>query len=281
MEGLANASQAAKLDNDPASSENSGVAAAGRQRGTHMGFARMLATIVFVVALPVAIVTTNIRILVNVPLVYDYAFDRYNAEETTGLSRTDLNATAKGLRDYFNNGEPTFYGTVTEGGLQGPVFNARETQHLHDVKHVFVWMNRVQAVSLVFVLAYAVVFFVWLREGSVRDLAMQSLVGLGLGVLAVGGVAIFAAFGFEAAWSRFHELLFSNDLWQLDPQTDHLIQMFPEKFWRDMTVLLGLMCAVEAALIGAAAGIYLLGTRHDRRVLPAALEMNASNTQAA
>ena len=90
-----------------------------------------------------------------------------------------------------------------------------------------------------------------------------------------------AAFGFEAAFTRFHEVLFSNDLWQLDPRTDRLIQMYPEGFWRDMTVLLGAMCAIEAALIAASSAIYLMATRGERRRLAAAIDVNTSSIQAA
>ena len=85
--------------------------------------------------------------------MYDYAFDRYNAEDTTGLSRADLDATARALRRYFNNGEPTFYHTVTEDGLPAPVFNARETRHMEDVKRVVVVRRTaLQEVAVVYVL---------------------------------------------------------------------------------------------------------------------------------
>jgi integral membrane protein (TIGR01906 family) len=269
------------LDKPDPADHTAGVVAAGRQRETHMGFARTLATLVFIVALPVAIVTTNIRLLANAPVVYGYAFDRYGAEDATGLSRADLDSTATALRQYFNDDEKTFYHTVTEGGLPGPVFNARETRHMQDVKQLFVWVNRLQEFSVVFVLAYVVAFFLWARDSNVRQLAGQSLIGLGLGTLVVGGVAVVAAFGFDAAFTRFHELFFSNNLWQLDPEHDHLIQMFPEGFWRDITIALGAMCAIEAALIGAFSGIYLLSTRDGHRRLAASVEMSASHTQAA
>ncbi len=269
------------LDKQDPADHTADVVAAGRQRETHMGFARTLATLLFIVALPVAIITTNIRMLANAPVVYDYAFDRYDSEDASGLSRADLNSTAHALRQYFNNGETTFYHTVTEGGLPGPVFNARETRHMEDVKQLFVWLNRVQELSVVLVLAYVVAFFVWARDGDVRQLAGQSLIGLGLGVLAVGAVGVFAAFGFEAAFTRFHELFFSNNLWQLDPERDHLIQMFPENFWRDITIALGALCAVEAVLIGAFASIYLMSTRGERRRLRTAIDVSASHTQAA
>lgn len=246
-----------------------------------MGFVRTLATIAFIFALPVAIVTTDIRVLANAPLVYDYAFDRYNAEEATRLSRADLDATAKALRDYFNNGEKTFYHPVTEDGLQTSVFDAQETRHMADVKQIFVWVNRTQAMSLIYVLVYVVLFFVWAQDGSARQLAGQSLIGLALGTLVIGGIGVVAAFGFDAAFTRFHEIFFTNNDWQLDPQTDHLIQMFPEGFWRDATVALGAMCAIEAALIAAVSSVYLLGSRQERRRLPASVDVGPSTTQAA
>jgi integral membrane protein (TIGR01906 family) len=269
------------LDKRDQAEQNTGVAVAGRQRETHMGFARTLATIAFIIALPVALITTNVRLLANAPLVYRYAFDRYDAESSTGLSRADLNSTAAALRTYFNDNEKTFYHTVTEDGLQTSVFNARETRHMEDVKHLFVIANDAQEVSAVYVLLYVVGMFVWARGGSMRQLAAQSLIGIALGAAFVGGIGIFAAFGFEAAFTRFHELVFSNNFWQLNPDTDHLIQMFPPLFWRDMTIFLGLMCAAEALLIGGVSAVYLLSTRGERRRLAAGVTIDHSQTQAA
>ena len=57
--------------------------------------------------------------------------------------------------------------------------------------------------------------------------------------------------------------------------------MFPEGFWRDITIALGAMCALEAALIGAFAGIFLLSTRGSQRRLTASVDVGASHTQAA
>jgi integral membrane protein (TIGR01906 family) len=270
------------LDNVDPPSHNAGVAVAGRQQGRpYVGFARTLASVLFVIALPVALLTTNIRLLANAPLVYDYAFDRYDAAETTGLSRSDLDGAGAALREYFNNDEKTFYYEATENGLQTSIFSARETAHMEDVKSLFVMVNRAQEVSVVYVLLYAVAFFIWARDGLVRQLAAQSLMGLALGMLFVGGVGIVAAFGFEAAFERFHTLAFANDLWQLNPATDHLIQMFPEPFWRDMTILLGAMCAAEALIIAAVSSVYLIGSRGERTRLTGHVDLNPSSTQAA
>jgi integral membrane protein (TIGR01906 family) len=246
-----------------------------------MGFARTLASVLFVIALPIALVTTNVRLLANAPLVYDYAFDRFDAAETTGLSREELDTCGAELREYFNNGEKTFYCQVTDNGLPTSIFSARETAHMEDVKSLFVIVNRAQEASVVYVLLYAVAFFIWLRDGHVRQLAAQSLIGLALGVAVIGGIGIVAAFGFESAFERFHSLAFTNDLWKLNPASDHLIQMFPEAFWRDMTILLGAMCALEALIIGAVSAVYLIGSRSERTHLSGRIDLNPSSPQAA
>ena len=269
------------LDNVDPPSHNAAVAVAGRQRKPYMGFARTLASVLFVIALPIALITTNVRLLANAPLVYDYAFDRYDAAEATGLSRGDLDHCGAALRDYFNNGEKTFYCPVTENGLPTPIYSARETRHMEDVKSLFVMVNRAQEASVVYVLLYAVAFFIWARDGHVRQLASQSLMGLALGVLAVGSIGIVALFGFQSAFERFHTVVFTNDLWKLNPATDHLIQMFPEPFWRDMTILLGGMCAIEALLIGALSAVYLIGSRSERTHLTSRIDLNPSSPQAA
>jgi integral membrane protein (TIGR01906 family) len=246
-----------------------------------MGFARVLATFVFILALPVAILTTNARLLLNAPPVYGYAFDRYDAERETGLSRADLDGTAAALREYFNDGEKTFFHPVTVDGLPGSVFNARETAHMEDVKSLVVKVNRAQEITSVYVIAYIVAFFIWARDGNLRQLAAQALLGIGLGIAVIAGVGAVALTGFDAAWDRAHELVFPNDLWQLDPATDRLIQMFPEPFWRDMTLFLGALCALEALLIGALSAAYLVGTRGARNRLSSSIEIGPSAPQAA
>ena len=270
------------LDNADPPVDNDQVVVAGRQRETHMGFIRSLATILFVLALPVAIVTTNVRLLLNAPFIYDYSFDRYDATQATGLSRSDLDDTGAALRDYFNNDEKTIYHTVTENGLPAPVFNARETRHMEDVKALVVWVNRVQLASVMFIVAYGMVFFVWSREGTLRQLAGQTLAGLLLGLIAIGVIGVAAVVSFDAAWEQFHVILFPSGFWLLNPRTDHLIQMFPEEFWRDATFIFGALCLLEAAVGAAVAGIYLLSSKGQRGAVTAGnIAVGASSSQAA
>ena len=227
-----------------------------------MGLVRQLAALLFIVALPVALVTTNIRIVANEPRLYQYATDHYHTTETTHIPRSELLRASGELRAYFNNNDDTIFVRVTnDDGEPVSLFNSRETAHLRDVKSLFQTSFRVQEVAVIFVLAYVVAVFIWAREYSLQALAREVLIAAAVSAAAVGVIGGFALAGFDSTFERFHFLFFTNDLWQLDPATDHLIQMFPEDFWRDVTLWVGVGTLAELGALAAAAGAYLSLTR--------------------
>ena len=77
----------------------------------------------------------------------------------------------------------------------------------------------------------------------------------------VAGAGVIALSGFDAAWNQLHAIAFSNDFWQLDPNSDHLIQMFPEAFWQRISLILGLVTLFEAVAVSGATATFLVLTR--------------------
>jgi integral membrane protein (TIGR01906 family) len=190
--------------------------------------------------------------------------DDYNAVQTTGIDRDELLRAGADIRKYFNNGEETLLIRVAQNGRQVSLFNERETAHMADVKDRFRTMNRVQEFSILYGAIYVTAVVLWAREVSVRLLAIQVAIGSALVLAAVGIAGAVGMAGFDSAWEGFHRLIFSNDFWQLNPRTDHLIQMFPPAFWESIVFFIGIMVAAEAALLLIAAGIYLGATHHQR-----------------
>ena len=236
-----------------------------------MRILRHLTTLLFILAIPVALVTTNIRFVANESRVYTYAIDNYNAVQTTGIERDELLRAGGEIRRYFNNDQETLQIAIDEDGRNVSLFNARETAHMEDVKSRFSAMNRVQELSILYGIVYVAVVVLWAREVSLRRLAVQVAIGsaLVLGIIGVAGGIGLA--GFDSAWENFHQVIFSNDFWRLNPSTDHLIQMFPPAFWESIVFFIGVMVAAEAALLLIVAGIYL-GVTHsqsrERRLEP-------------
>lgn len=228
---------------------------------TRMSVLTRLAAVCFVVALPVLFVTTNVRVIASASGFYEAGLRRHDADRATGIALTELDRAAQEIIEYFENDADTLRIVVSENGQEATLFNARETEHMRDVKSLIRLVYRVNEVSLAFVLAYITGVFLWARERSLRELAWLALGGVGAGTVALGAIGVVALTGFDSAWSQFHELAFSNDLWQLDPDTDHLIQMFPERFWAEATLTVGVMAIAEATATAALAVGYLLVAR--------------------
>jgi integral membrane protein (TIGR01906 family) len=222
-----------------------------------LGVVRGLATFLFIVAIPLALISTNVRYLANEGRVYTYAFDEYNAPAETGIARSELVRASAELRAYFNNNADLFNTRVKQKDREVPLFNDREVRHLHDVKQLFGWVFHIQEIAFVYILAYVAGVFIWARERSLRALALHTLIGGMLTIAIIAVLGAFAVTGFERAFERFHLIAFNNDLWRFDPRTDHLIQMFPEEFWFDVTMFTGLMTVTEAALLSLISVIHL------------------------
>jgi integral membrane protein (TIGR01906 family) len=203
------------------------------------------------------LITSNVRWAVNEVRLYHYSFDKYDAAAVTGISRSELDRAAESLIRYFNNDAHTIQILVQEDDRRVSLFNERETSHLIDVKNLFRTVFRVQEASLAFALVFVVGVFVWAAELPLRVLARMLLQAslFTLGLLAL--FAVLALVGFDELFLRFHLVAFTNDLWELNPATDHLIQMFPRDFWFDATMLVAGLTAAEALVLAALSAVYL------------------------
>jgi integral membrane protein (TIGR01906 family) len=227
-----------------------------------LGLFRSIAFALLVLVVPVALVATNIRFAASEVRVYDYSVREYNAEAAAAIPESELIRANRELVSYFRADDPGPLSIVVTNtsGEEETLFNARETVHLADVRDLFQLLFKVQLIAVALVLSAAMVLLV---TASVRALAQGLLYGSVFTVALVAATGGLAAFGFEQAWTQFHFLAFTNDFWRLNPATDHLIQMFPEPFWFDITILIGAFTLLEVLLIGGASGLYLLLTRPD------------------
>lgn len=225
-----------------------------------MRFVSRFAAVCFVVALPVFLVTMNVRFVASDVRFYQRGFRQYNAAQTTGIALPELDRAAQDIVDYFENNVSTLHIVVNQNGDETSLFNPNETAHMKDVKRVMQVVFRMNEVSLVVIVAYISAVVLWARERSPRQLARLALMGIGLMVVFVGFIAIFAVAGFDAAWVRFHEIVFPGGNWAFNPDTDHLVQMFPDGFWQGTTYFVAMLTAAEALFVAAAAAAYLILT---------------------
>jgi len=193
----------------------------------------------------------------------------YGAAEASGIAESELLFANGQIHDYLTHGRPgaLSISVVDESGAVVPLFNVKETAHMADVRDLVQVLFTAQALAVAAALSLAVVMLVlW----PPRALAAAALYGSVLTAGVLGLTSLVALSGFDSAWSQFHVIAFSNDFWELDPDTDHLIQMFPEGFWFDITMLIGAVTMLQAVLISGASALYLVLSRspEEPRVVP-------------
>jgi integral membrane protein (TIGR01906 family) len=220
-----------------------------------------IAACLFVLAVPLVLVTASVTWAFNSPGLYSRGFEKYSVSLATGITAADLRQAGVDIRRYFNSGDEPLVLQARILGVEQEIFNAREVQHMGDVKRLVRGVYAVLAGSGAYLLATAAAGFLWRRRRFVTPLAGLCLGGGGLTVGLVLGVGLMAVAGFDTLFLTFHRLSFSNDFWLLDPRTDYLVMMFPQGFWLDATLLVATLTGAGALALTALSGSYLLYRR--------------------
>jgi integral membrane protein (TIGR01906 family) len=130
-------------------------------------------------------------------------------------------------------------------------FDDREASHMQDVRRVFGGLAAVVLGSAVVLLVAAVA-----SRKADRRVHLWRALGRGARSLAVGMVAIgvVSIVAFDQAFLIFHELLFPAGSFSFDPATEHLVQLFPDQFWSDTALALGVFALVLSIAVAWISG---------------------------
>ncbi len=214
----------------------------------------------FVLAVPLFILSASIAWAVNDEGLYQQGFDDYNISQRAGIPPDELQAVGAEIRRYFNSSEEPLSVRARVYGEERDLFNPREVTHMRDVKVLIQKVYLVMQVAGAFLVAGIIGGVIWYRGSSADKLALLFHWGGWLTLTLVMGVGLLALTGFDALFLRFHQISFSNDFWLLDPRTDYLIILFPQGFWFDATIRVALT-AVTAALGLVGVSAVFLGLR--------------------
>ncbi len=213
----------------------------------------------FILCLPILLLTASLGGAVNSPWLYKYGFQKYDVSQTTGLAEVELETAATGLISYFNSDDEDITLTVVKDGEPFELFNEREIAHLRDVKALIGLDYWVLLATLIYALGYAGVSL--FRGKNWRRLARGVVGGSGITLALMLALGVGIILGFDQLFWQFHVISFANELWQLDPAKDYLIMLFPRGFWYDAATFCALATAGIAVVLGGIAGGCLLFTR--------------------
>ncbi|MBR1821574.1 MAG: DUF1461 domain-containing protein [Clostridia bacterium] len=178
------------------------------------------------------------------------AWESYDIASPAGVSDVDLRDLDDRLAAYLAGdydalrADVETYGvypvveTEVYGELQ-PAFNQKEMTHLTDCYNLFALLRKVRKrlIPWAVLLTVGGVYLLEYDRRRIRKIAWLSPLIL---LIPLGAFAVWAAVDFDGAFTFFHRLLFTNDLWLLDPATDLLIRICPQSMFMAMGLRIAL-----------------------------------------
>lgn len=236
------------------------------------GIAKPLATILrlyIVIAVPVLLVMGSVRLVMNTQFL-NFEYNRAGfPEDRYGFSTEDrMNYGQYGILYILNDSDIAYLADRTlSGDLCYPpqstdcsMFNNDELSHMGDVKVV---ASRAFLLSLYAALLAIIAGLLLWKRVSIQALHLSLMQGslLTLGLIAT--IILLAITSWDLFFSTFHSFFFAEGTWRFY-NSDTLIRLYPERFWFDISLVVGGLTTVGAIIILAAT----LGWRNIRHYLP-------------
>ena len=161
------------------------------------------------------------------------------------LSDFDLKNLCSELMQYISGKLPFLETKVTIDNVLTEFYSLRSKIHMADVRYLILLFRNICFVSIAFCIFS--LFKIMSLENAIQNLkkAYLKTILVLLSIFAI--LIIFASRDFSSFFVKFHELLFTNDLWLLDPNSDYIICLLPEKLF--MTYAIRIVIAMIIALV--------------------------------
>ncbi len=184
----------------------------------------------------IVLVITSLQVIGFHPDFYREQYLHRGTAEEIGVSFNDLMSVTEVLLDYTAGARDNLDITVEVNGALQPFFNQREIDHMVDVRVLYHNVLLIRDVLGLFLIINLITTFLLDKRLDAQRLLYGILgvtVVLGAILMAIG---LYAILDFDAFWTQFHHVFFTNDLWLLDPRTDNLINLVPTGFFIDLIV---------------------------------------------
>ena len=144
-----------------------------------------------------------------------------------------------------------------ETDVQPTILSDKEQQHMLDVRGLT--LTAAKASQVCFTLAAVLMVIAAWTGAKLKRRILPQLIGALSGVTVIAAVAAFVASAlqggsFAKLFVGMHEMLFTNDLWLMDPQTDILIRMMPQPLFEQALTI----CAEQALRLFVVVWIMLI-----------------------
>jgi integral membrane protein (TIGR01906 family) len=154
------------------------------------------------------------------------------------ISEDNLMDVTEQLINYMDGKRDDLSVITTIDGEEKEFFNQREKDHMVDVCNLITGGKKLR-ITLIGIVVILLALMKWLKAPIVKVISKSAVFTISVVAVGSGMLGYIISRNFSQAFTVFHEILFTNELWILDYSTDRLLNMVPEIFFINMAIKIG------------------------------------------
>lgn len=179
---------------------------------------------------------------------YEKEYKKYNVLPELDMKMEDVMYVTHEMMDYLRGDRKDLEVITTVEGRKQDFFNEQDKLHMKDVQGLFIGGLHLRLGGVV-VLIFCLLLLMFTRGDWKYIIPRAFQITLGVTGVAVAVLGFLLSRDFTAAFIRFHEIFFTNDLWLFDPAEDYMIRMLPEGLFSDFAVRIGIILSAGLVIL--------------------------------
>ena len=151
--------------------------------------------------------------------------------------------------------------TIVENGEEVPFFNERELSHMKDVRRLTKTVLWLGIISLGLGIAVPILLLCFKKRDAFRTFCAAFLIILGVLVVVMIALGIWASVDFDSFWAAFHVVFLDLESSTFDPAQSRMIRICPPELFADFIGRFAVYSAVLVGIAAVACAVYLVVTR--------------------
>lgn len=183
---------------------------------------------------------------------FEKEYTKYRVLEEVSMEMDDLLFVTDEMMAYLRGNRADLVVNTVVNGEEREFFNEKEKRHMADVQGLFFGAVQLRRGAVILVVMSVAVLLLK-KQGELLLRMLQWGIGLFIGGMA--GLALLVSLDFTKYFTYFHLLFFDNMDWYLDPETDLLINIVPEGFFRDTAYRIAALFLAVSFILWLGAGL--------------------------
>ena len=152
---------------------------------------------------------------------YKNFYQKENLAPKIGTTYEELIKNTTNLLDYLNH----------KAILNLDWYTDKDILHMQDVRTLYSLSYKTMIFFIVVFTISTILLIILCKKRTIFYITNTFNKVLLAFIIVIGILTCIISYNFTSFWIKFHQLLFSNDLWLLSPDESNLIQMVPEEFF--------------------------------------------------